>query len=35
MIAEHQIVISELVSLGGSSLEDVYFELTGATGGPS
>ena len=34
MIAEHQIVISELVSLGGS-LEDVYFELTGATGGPS
>ena len=34
VIAEHQIVISELVSLGGS-LEDVYFELTGATGGPS
>ncbi|MDA0180909.1 ATP-binding cassette domain-containing protein [Solirubrobacter phytolaccae] len=34
VIAQHQIVISELVPLGGS-LEDVYFELTGATGGPS
>ena len=34
VIAEHQLVISELVSVGGS-LEDVYFELTGATGGPS
>lgn len=34
VIAEHQIVISELVPLGGS-LEDVYFELTGAVGGPS
>ena len=35
MIAEHQIVISELVPLG-AALEDVYFELTGgARGGPS
>jgi len=34
VVAEHQLVISELVSVGGS-LEDVYFELTGATGGPS
>jgi ABC-2 type transport system ATP-binding protein len=34
VIAEHRIVISELVPIGGS-LEDVYFELTGATGGPS
>lgn len=34
VIAEHQLVISELVPVGGS-LEDVYFELTGAVGGPS
>ena len=34
LIAEHQIVISELTPVE-SSLEDVYFELTGATGGPS
>jgi ABC-2 type transport system ATP-binding protein len=34
VIAEHQIVISELTPVA-SSLEDIYFELTGATGGPS
>ena len=35
LIAEHQIVISELTPLG-ASLEDVYFELTGGgEGGPS
>jgi len=34
LIAEHQIVISELTPVE-SSLEDIYFELTGATGGPS
>jgi ABC-2 type transport system ATP-binding protein len=33
-IAEHQIVVSELSPVG-SSLEDVFFELTEATGGPS
>jgi ABC-2 type transport system ATP-binding protein len=32
LIAEHQIVISELTPIG-ASLEDVFFELTGATGG--
>ena len=34
VIAEHQIVISELAPVE-SSLEDIYFELTGQTGGPS
>jgi ABC-2 type transport system ATP-binding protein len=36
LIAQHQLVISELSSVG-SSLEDVFFELTEAeaTGGPS
>jgi ABC-2 type transport system ATP-binding protein len=34
LIAEHQIVVSELSPIG-SSLEDVFFELTEATGGPS
>jgi hypothetical protein len=35
VIAEHQIVISELTTVE-STLEDVYFELTGgASGGPS
>jgi ABC-2 type transport system ATP-binding protein len=36
LIAQHQLVISELTSVG-SSLEDVFFELTEteATGGPS
>jgi ABC-2 type transport system ATP-binding protein len=34
LVAEHQIVISELSPVE-SSLEDIYFELTGATGGPS
>jgi ABC-2 type transport system ATP-binding protein len=35
VIAEHQLVISELVPVG-ASLEDVYFELTGGgEGGPS
>ncbi len=34
LIAEHQLVISEL-SPAGSSLEDIFFELTEATGGPS
>jgi ABC-2 type transport system ATP-binding protein len=34
LIAEHQLVISEL-SPTGSSLEEIYFELTDARGGPS
>lgn len=34
VIAEHGIVVSELAVRGGS-LEDVFFELTGAQGGPS
>jgi ABC-2 type transport system ATP-binding protein len=34
VIAEHQLVISELTPTG-SSLEEIYFELTEATGGPS
>jgi len=34
VIAEHQLVISELSPMG-SSLEEIYLELTGATGGPS
>jgi ABC-2 type transport system ATP-binding protein len=34
LVAEHQLVISELASVG-SSLEEIYFELTGAEGGPS
>jgi ABC-2 type transport system ATP-binding protein len=34
LIAEHQLVVSELSPVG-SSLEDVFFELTQASGGPS
>ena len=34
LIAEHRIVVSELSPVG-SSLEDVFFQLTEATGGPS
>jgi ABC-2 type transport system ATP-binding protein len=34
VIAEHRIVVSELAA-NGESLEDVFFELTGAEGGPS
>ena len=34
MIAEHQLVISEL-SPSGASLEEIYLELTESTGGPS
>src|SRR3954469_7214288 len=34
LIAQHQVVVSELAPVG-SSLEEVFFELTGATGGPS
>jgi ABC-2 type transport system ATP-binding protein len=34
VVAEHQLVISELAPVG-SSLEEIYFELTGAEGGPS
>ena len=34
VVAEHQLVISELAHVG-SSLEEVYLELTGSTGGPS
>jgi ABC-2 type transport system ATP-binding protein len=34
LIAQHQLVISELSPVG-SSLEDIFFELTGSTGGPS
>jgi ABC-2 type transport system ATP-binding protein len=34
LIAQHQLVVSELAPVG-TSLEEVFFELTGATGGPS
>ena len=34
LINHHQIVVSELAPVG-TSLEEVFFELTGATGGPS
>jgi ABC-2 type transport system ATP-binding protein len=34
VVAEHQLVIAELSSVG-ASLEDVFFELTESTGGPS
>jgi ABC-2 type transport system ATP-binding protein len=34
LIAEHGFVVSELTPVQGS-LEDVFFELTGSTGGPS
>jgi ABC-2 type transport system ATP-binding protein len=34
VVAEHGIVISELAPVS-STLEDVFFELTGMTGGPS
>jgi ABC-2 type transport system ATP-binding protein len=34
LIAEHRLVISELAATG-SSLEEIYFELTDAQGGPS
>jgi ABC-2 type transport system ATP-binding protein len=34
LVAEHSLVISELSPVG-SSLEEVFFELTGAEGGPS
>src|SRR3954449_10390584 len=34
MVAEHQLVISELTPVN-ASLEDIFFELTGTTGGPS
>jgi ABC-2 type transport system ATP-binding protein len=34
VIAEHRLVVSELAPIG-STLEDVFFELTGSTGGPS
>ena len=34
VVAEHQLVISELAPVG-SSLEEIYLELTGSTGGPS
>jgi ABC-2 type transport system ATP-binding protein len=34
VVAEHRLVISELSPVG-SSLEEIYFELTGAEGGPS
>jgi ABC-2 type transport system ATP-binding protein len=34
IVAEHQLVISELAPIG-SSLEEVYLKLTGSTGGPS
>jgi ABC-2 type transport system ATP-binding protein len=34
VIAEHQLVISEL-SPSGASLEEIYLELTDSTGGPS
>jgi ABC-2 type transport system ATP-binding protein len=34
VIAQHQLVVSELSHVG-SSLEDIFFELTEATGGPS
>ena len=34
LVAEHRLVISEL-SRVGTSLEEVFFELTEASGGPS
>ena len=34
IVAQHQLVISELAPVG-ASLEDVFFELTESTGGPS
>ena len=34
VIAENQLVVSELTPVG-SSLEEVFFELTEASGGPS
>jgi ABC-2 type transport system ATP-binding protein len=34
LIAHHQLVVSELAPIG-ASLEDIFFELTGSTGGPS
>ena len=34
IIAQNQLVVSELSPVG-ASLEDVFFELTGSTGGPS
>ena len=34
LIAQHQLVVSEL-SPSAPSLEDIFFELTGSTGGPS
>jgi ABC-2 type transport system ATP-binding protein len=34
LVAEHQLVISELSPVN-ASLEDIFFELTGMTGGPS
>jgi ABC-2 type transport system ATP-binding protein len=34
LVAEHQLVISELSPVS-ASLEDIFFELTGTTGGPS
>ena len=34
VVAEHQLVISELAPTG-SSLEEIFFELTDAQGGPS
>ena len=34
LIAHHQLVVSELSPIG-ASLEDIFFELTGSTGGPS
>jgi ABC-2 type transport system ATP-binding protein len=34
VVAEHQLVISELAPVG-ASLEEIYLELTGSTGGPS
>jgi ABC-2 type transport system ATP-binding protein len=34
VVAEHQLVISELSPVN-ASLEDIFFELTGASGGPS
>src|SRR3954462_9629671 len=34
LVAEHQLVISELAPVN-ASLEDIFFELTGMTGGPS
>ena len=34
VVAEHQLVISELTP-AGASLEEIFFELTDAQGGPS